>query len=498
MLNLIAQADGAGTASGSLAFFSFVTTHWQFCLLHFLEFAIWGAWIVVLGNLLNARGFSRKEIGSIYACMPIGSMITPLFIGPLADKLFNTEMLIAGLHLIGCVLLFMMAKANDARKFYWLTLLYALAFSPTLSLVNAIVFSHNEDLFGGVAGEGFPWIRVFGTIGWIVAGLSHTLLLKKGEPVNANPLLLASALSLILGIFAFTLPATPPKAAAQAALAPQSVTLVAAAQEPLAGASESLTADSQDGDSAASSAVESVEKAAVESVETLNGQPVAEVTNVVPVEESFIEGLWKIVQGSWKMLSDHPIFFLVTFVAAMAMGLYFAFGALFLEKTGVPPRIVGPVMTIGQWIEIIFMLTLPWFLGANNINMNWVLLAGICAWALRFGLFAIGKPLPMVLFGIAIHGICFDFFFAAGFINADMIAPESLTATAQTLYGFLVYGLGMYLGSELSGWLNQYFTKATVNADGEPDTVTNWRAFWAIPCVCITICAGLFLMTIFK
>ncbi|MEO8270680.1 MAG: MFS transporter, partial [Aureliella sp.] len=184
MLTLLAQTGSADPQS--LAFFSFVTTHWQFCLLHFLEFAIWGAWIVVLGNMLNARGFSRKVIGSIYACMPIGSMISTLILGPLADKYFSTELMIGVLHLIGAVLLLLMAQAGSARQFYWLTFIYALAFSPTLSLVNAIVFKHDADLFGGLANQGFPWIRVFGTIGWIVAGLSLTLILKKGQPVNSN------------------------------------------------------------------------------------------------------------------------------------------------------------------------------------------------------------------------------------------------------------------------------------------------------------------------
>ncbi|MEO8270727.1 MAG: MFS transporter, partial [Aureliella sp.] len=243
----------------------------------------------------------------------------------------------------------------------------------------------------------------------------------------------AGGLSLVLGVYAFTLPATPPQIAQVAAKV---------------------------------------------------GEPA--VAAVVDVG---------ILQGSMGMVTSNPVFFLVTFVGAMAMGLYFAFGALFLEKTGVPPRIVGPVMTIGQWIEIFFMLMLPWFLGTNNVNMNWVLLVGICAWAIRFGLFAIGKPLPMVLFGVAIHGICFDFFFAAGMVNANLIAPDSLKATAQSVYGFLVYGVGMYVGSELSGWLNQYFSKPTTADDGTPDTATNWRAFWAIPGVCVAVCAGLFFMS---
>ena len=141
------------------------------------------------------------------------------------------------------------------------------------------------------------------------------------------------------------------------------------------------------------------------------------------------------------------------------------------------------------------MLTLPWFLGSENQFMNRVLLIGIVAWAVRFGCFAIGKPLPMVLFGIAIHGICFDFFFAAGFINAELISPKSMTATAQTLYGFLVYGLGMYLGSEGAGWLNQHFTRTEKGKDGKEVEVTNWRGFWTVPFVIMAIGAVLFFIS---
>lgn len=429
------------------AFFTFITTHWQFCLLHFLEFAIWGSWIVVLANMLNARGFSRQEIGRIYGTMPIGTMITILFVGAIADKYVNTEVLIGVSHLVGAVLLLMMAKTQHARPFYWLALLYALAFAPTLGLVNSIVFAHDEDIFGGAAGEGFPWIRVFGTLGWIAAGLSHALILKKGEPVNERPLLLACGLSVVLGLFAFTLPETKPAAAANVA-----------------------TVDdvAKDGD-------DIVANRAAESAEINEGVG--------------------IIAGSIEMLKSYPVFFGVAFVAAMAMGLYFAFAALFLEKTGVAANIVGPVMTIGQWIEIFFMLTLPWFLA--NLEIHWVMMVGVGAWAVRFGLFAIGKPLPLVLFGIAIHGICFDFFFAAGFIHVDAIAPAHLTATAQALFGFLVYGLGMYLGSELSGMLNQYLSKTEPATDGTgEETVTAWRSFWAISCAIMTVATVVFWMSV--
>jgi len=443
---LLAQEPSAG-----IGFFKFVTTHWQFCLLHFLEFAIWGSWIVVLGNMLNARGFSRTEIGRIYGTMPIGTMITILFVGALADKYLNTEDLIGGSHLIGAVFLFLMARARSAKAFYWFALLYALAYAPTLGLVNSIVFAHDTDIFGGTANKYFPWIRVFGTLGWIIAGLSHALILKKNEPINERPLLLACVLSIMLGLFAFTLPDTKPAAAL----------------------TETISAE-------------------VDASEAVATEEAADVSK----ESNKDVG---IVAGSIEMLKSFPVFFSVAFVAAMAMGLYFAFAALFLEKTGVAPNVVGPTMTIGQWIEIFFMLTLPWFL--VTLGMNWVLVIGVAAWSLRFALFAIGKPLPLVLIGIGIHGICFDFFFAAGMIHADEIAPQHLTATAQALFGFLVYGLGMYLGSELSGWWNQRLTttpspsdETDEKAEGEP--ATNWRLFWGVPCLIMTIATVVFFISI--
>ncbi len=421
------------------AFFSFVVEHWEFCVMQFLEFAIWGAWIVVLGNLLNARGFTRTQIGRIYACMPIGSMVTPLFIGMVADKYVNAEILVGVSHIIGFALLIGMARANNPGPFYVLTLIYALVYSPTLTLTSSIVFADEA------AAAGFAWIRVFGTIGWIAAGLSHALILKKDAPVNENPLLLAAGLSLVLGVFSLTmLPETKP------------------------------------------GLIQKQEAA----VEALVDEGMDEAAALVQVKEDMAnETSPGAIESAVGMLKANPVFFGVTFVAAVAMGLYFAFAALFIEKTGVSPRTVGPVMTLGQFIEIFFLLTLPWFLGPKYEYMNWILLIGISAWALRFALFSMGKPLGLVLVGVAIHGICFDFFFGAGFYNANLIAPEELTNTAQAFYGFLVYGLGMFIGSEGGGWLNQRFSKAT----GEGDEVkTNWGPFWGIPCLIVTACAVIF------
>src|SRR5262249_40193019 len=128
---LFAQsAQSVDFMGGVYEFLRVVQTHWQFCVLHFLEFAIWGAWYVVLGNFLGARGFSRVDIGRIYGTIPLGSIISPFFVGILADKYVNTEVLIGVLHLAGGLLLFAMAKAANPRPFYWLCFIYALCFAP--------------------------------------------------------------------------------------------------------------------------------------------------------------------------------------------------------------------------------------------------------------------------------------------------------------------------------------------------------------------------------
>src|SRR5262245_24611700 len=98
--------------------------------MNFLEFAVWGAWFVVLGNYLNSLGFSRQVIGRIYATMPIGSIISPMFVGAIADRYFASEQLMGVLHLAGAALLYGMATARQPRPFYWLAFAYALVYSP--------------------------------------------------------------------------------------------------------------------------------------------------------------------------------------------------------------------------------------------------------------------------------------------------------------------------------------------------------------------------------
>lgn len=382
-----------------------------FAVLHFLEFAIWGSWYVILGNYLNALGFSRSVIGRIYGTMPLGAIISPMILGTIADKYLNTEIVLAISHLAGAVLLFLLSRVRRPGLFFVVALLYALVYSPTLSLVNSIVFANFAD--AGIPSENFAYIRVFGTIGWIAAGLSLKLLLKPNQPVDNKPILLAAGLSAALGAFSFLLPATPPAAEASALPFVKALSLI--------------------------------------------GDPA------------------------------FAIFFGVTLVIAMGMAFYFAFTGIFLEqKVKVNSENIGPVLAIGQFVEIFFMVSLPWFIA--TVGVPTVLVVGVTAWALRFGFFSTGV-LPLVIAGVALHGLCFDFFFATGFIYMEQETGATIRASAQSLYGVIVYGLGMYLGTEASGWLNQRLTREEAPAtEGTPPIrTTNWSRFWLIPSIVVAI-----------
>jgi hypothetical protein len=188
------------------------------------------------------------------------------------------------------------------------------------------------------------------------------------------------------------------------------------------------------------------------------------------------------------------VFFGVSFLITIALAFYYSFTALYLERgVKVQPDKVGPLMTIGQWVEIIFMLSLGWFIG--KFGMPAVLMLGMAAWGIRYAIFAAMPPLPIIIIGIALHGICFDFFFAAGMIHTANIAPPEIANSAQSLFGVLTYGLGMWLGTEAAGWLNLLFTHEVVSPEtGQPTQVTDWRKFWLVPCIGVIICLVLFVL----
>jgi nucleoside transporter len=181
-----------------------------------LEYAIWGAWAPVLGGYLSnpvdkgGLGFSNDQLGWIYSMLPLASIIAPFIAGHLADRVFSTERFLGMLQLLGGAAMFVMARQTQYQPMLWWMLGASLLYAPTLALTNSLAFSHMRDSereFGG--------IRVFGTLGWILSGLLLTLARNKFPEIipahQSDCLLLAGAMSIVLGILSFGLPHTPPK-----------------------------------------------------------------------------------------------------------------------------------------------------------------------------------------------------------------------------------------------------------------------------------------------
>jgi nucleoside transporter len=418
----------AGTATGTLspAPSLGMGLRLNLSVMMFLQFAVWGAWAVVFVPYLQKLGFEGWQAGMLIGNMALGAIISPMIVGLIADRYFASERLMALLHFAGAGLLYWMAQIQDPNQFplfFVVSLAYALVYNPTLALSNSITFTHIPD-----ATRDFPGIRVLGTIGWIAANLFVGLALSQ---FSSQPLLLAAGLSAVLGVWSLLLPHTPPTGKHGDAL-------------------------------------------------------------------PFAKAL-----GLFRDFS-FAVFFTVSGIITIVLAFYYAFTGEFLKQVVQPDQIpsslssyfltteegksvavanVANTMLIGQVVEILFLVLLPLCLW--RLGMKWVLALGMLAWGIRYALFAVGDPFAVLLLGVALHGICFDFFFAAGFIHVDNTAPKDIRGSGQALFALLTYGLGMWLGSMLSGFLKDHFTH---------DGVTDWRAFWIIPSAGVLISFLIFVL----
>ena len=366
----------------------------------FLQYFVWGAWAVTMGTWLSATlRFSGAEVGLAYGTTAVAAMVSPFFVGMVADRFFATEKLLALLHLVGAAILFWASLQMAFAPFYAVLLGYALCYMPTLALSNAISFRQMTD-----PAREFPSIRVLGTIGWIVAGLFIGTL---GLEATAVPMRLAAAGSLVLGFFCLALPHTPP----------------------------------------------------------------ARVAQRVTVRD--VLGL-----DALRLLRDRSfaVFVLGSFLICIPLQFYYTFANPFLNELGVSNA--AGKMTLGQMSEIGFMLVMPWFF--RRLGVKYMLLVGMAAWAARYVLFAAGDNGAMVwtlYAGILLHGICYDFFFVTGQIYVDQRAPQDLRAAAQGLIAFVTLGIGMFIGSLISGRVVDAFVVAT----GPPSHA--WDRIWLVPAV---------------
>ena len=370
----------------------------------FLQFFIWGGWFVTLGTFLSQNlGADGPQTGMAFSTQSWGAIIAPFFIGLIADRYFNAERILAVLHLIGAVLMYLMAQATDFAAFYPLVLGYMLAYMPTLALVNSVSFGQMQQ-----PEREFGQIRVWGTIGWIAAGLVISYLFgwDAAEAIAAgalqNTFLMCAVASLALGLYSFTLPATPPAARGS------------------------------------------------------------------QVKIGELLGL-----DALKLLKDRnfALFFVSSILICIPLAFYYQNANPFLTAVGVE-NATGK-MTLGQVSEVAFMLALPLFL--NRFGIRWTLILGMTAWVLRYVLFAYGDAgsgVALLLVGIALHGICYDFFFVSGQIYTNSKAGAAYKSAAQGLITLATYGVGMLIGFSVAGQVTQAYTTAA-GAD--------WTQIWLFP-----------------
>ncbi|HEY8510793.1 MAG TPA: nucleoside permease [Cyclobacteriaceae bacterium] len=169
-----------------------------------LEYFVWGAWYVTMGFYMSGYlDATPTQVGAAYSALAIATMVSPFFVGMIADRFFSAQRIMGWLHIVGAVLLYYATQVNSFIAFYVIILLYSLLYMPTIALSNNIAFQQMSD-----PGRQFPWIRVFGTLGWIVAGIMIGVLSIENSPYTFH---MAAIASLALGVFSFMLPDTPPK-----------------------------------------------------------------------------------------------------------------------------------------------------------------------------------------------------------------------------------------------------------------------------------------------
>lgn len=375
-------------------------------LMMFLQFFIWGAWYTTIAVFMSSSGMETLTHWP-FTVNPVAAIAAPFFLGLVADRYFATEKVLAVLHLLGAACLAIAPQlAGSPAAFIGMLLLYNLCYMPTLGLSNSLAFHHIA-----AQEKQFPLVRVFGTIGWIVAGLFISFGLGRFAAgalpeQTALPLYTAAVASVLLGLYAFTLPHTPPSAAG--------------------------------------------ERVSLRSILGLD---------------------------ALRTLGSRPfyVFILSSLLISIPLAAYYNFTQLFLGAAGVTN--IAATQTLGQMSEVLFMLLMPFFF--VRLGVKWMLLVGMGAWVVRYVLFALAAPagvFPLIVAGILLHGVCYDFFFVTGQIYVDKKSTPAIRGQAQGFLVLVTYGVGMLIGAQLAGALYNSFL-------GGADALVReqWHDFWLVP-----------------
>jgi nucleoside transporter len=398
------------------------TIRFKLSFMMFLEFFIWGSWFVTLGTFLSQKlNATGLETANVFSTQSWGAIIAPFIIGLIADKYFNAERILGVLHILGAILMYQMYQATDVSVFYPYALGYMILYMPTLALVNSVSFRQISN-----PEKDFSSIRIWGTIGWIAAGLSisYIFMWDSGATMLENTFLMASVASLVLGLFSFTLPKTPP-----------------------------------------------IKKASSEK---------SSISDILGLD-------------AVKLLSDRNflVFFLSSVLICIPLAFYYQNANLFLTEIGME----NPTgkMTGGQISEVFFLLLLPYFF--TRFGFKNTILVGMLAWALRYVLFAYGDAgsgTYMLILGIVLHGICYDFFFVSGQIYTDAKAGPKYKSSAQGLITLATYGIGQLIGFWVAGYVGDHYAELRSG-----DLAAFWQKVWLIPAV-IAFAVMVLFMIFFK
>ncbi len=395
----------------------------------FFQYAIWGAWLPILYPfLLGHRHFTLEQCGFVLAAGAAGAVIGPFVAGQVADRYFATEKFLGISHLIGAGLVWALAGVDDFQTFLILSALYGMVYAPTLALTNSLSFHHLAD-----RDRDFGKVRLWGTLGWIVAGIAvGQWLLFKHTPATADlveaaqnagradAFRLSALLGIPMGVYCFTLPHTPPAKNAQH-----------------------------------SSAI---------------GEALGEV----------------------KRQPLITLFLLAVPISCIHQ-FYFVFTSEFLSKYGRDTANAinkifgvggGGLMTIGQMSELAVLAVIP--LVAKKFSRKTLLATGIAAYALRMAIFAYADSQMLVLVGVALHGVCFGCFIFVAFMVVDEETSADVRASAQNLFNLVIIGVGIIVGS----WVATSVVAKWASASGTMD----YRKLFSAPMYASLVCFALLLL----
>ena len=364
-------------------------------IMMFLLYCIWGSWYGQMSKYLsNQLEASGVQVGNAYAMFSIAMIASPFLVGMLADRYIAAQRLLGILSLMGAAILFWLINIEEPSTFIWVLLLYCLTFTPAISLTTSIAMRQMEN-----PEIEFPPIRVFGTIAWIVI---VNVVGWYGWGDKATIFQLALLLSLVLGVFSFFLPHTPP----------------GKSKEPFSYA-----------------------------------QLIGKDAFVLFKSKSFT--LFFIS----SVLICIPLAFYYTWANPSLTDAYIlAFPSINADSFAIENK-----MSLGQVSEIVFLLLLPF--AYRKWGLKNIFIIGLLAWVIRFLFFGYGTAdnTPWMLYlAILLHGVCYDFFFVSGQIYIDKKAGTAIKAQAQGLITLATYGIGMLLGNLIAGYVKDMNTLSDV------------------------------------